>query len=380
MSIEQLLNKNIDRRQFLKETGKVTAGLAGLLSSCAPSLRETRQDVINQKGDCNPILPIPAEGCYTGTNYQPAPYVSSYSRTPDGRMLLTAHPPGEREEERVIDGFINRYGMVPTFHAIGSGRHGASNDHFPENICRAAVQRGVIPVIRYVVIPFDDCYRQILKGKFDDKFKKFAADTARFEHPVVLGPFQLANDPDNRCFRWAGYPSGQYKDAWVRMHGIFQKEGANKNTIWSSKMKMGMWKGFSYPDPFSYLPDSPYIDIIGWACNNHSKPHIGLYSMSFDDFFEYYYRRASKLFPKKPQMFWELSTPYGPEQASWLDKALGTIPVRYRKVKGVMLDEQYDPGVGDSYGSYNPTPTAETIEVIKKHFSSGYFIGSAIKK
>jgi hypothetical protein len=47
-----------------------------------------------------------------------------------------------------------------------------------------------------------------------------------------------------------------------------------------------------------------------------------------------------------------------------------------------MLDEQYDPGpaVGTEYGSFNPTPTAETIDVIRKHFTNGYFIGSIIKK
>lgn len=376
--------RNFNRREFLKICNKVAAitfvanGLESILG-CATTQKETKKDIVEIKLECNPILQIPEEGCYTGSNLQPSPVVSEYYRTADGRMQLTSRPPGAKEEERVIDGFFNRYGILPTFHAMGVGRHGASNDHFPENICRAAVQKGVIPVIRYVVIPFDDPYREILKGKFDDKFRKFAADTVKFEEPVVLVPFQLPNEPDNRWFRWAGYSSGQYKDAWVRMHGIFQKEGANKNTIWSTKMKIGMWKDFSYPDPFSYIPDSQYVDIIGWACNNHTKPHLGLYSMSLDEFFAHYYRQAQKRFPSKPQMFWELSSPFGPEQASWVDNALRSIQVRYPRVKGVMLDENYDPGVGDSFGHYNGTPTTETIEVIKKHFASGYYIGSTIK-
>jgi hypothetical protein len=40
MIIEQLLNKNIDRRQFLKETGKVSAGLAGLLNGCGAAWKQ----------------------------------------------------------------------------------------------------------------------------------------------------------------------------------------------------------------------------------------------------------------------------------------------------------------------------------------------------
>jgi hypothetical protein len=45
-----------------------------------------------------------------------------------------------------------------------------------------------------------------------------------------------------------------------------------------------------------------------------------------------------------------------------------------------MFDENYDPGVGDSAGPYNGTPTLETLAVIRRHFASGHFIGSAIKK
>jgi len=44
MSIENILSKHIGRRQFLKETAQAAVGLSGLLSGCAPSLKETKQD------------------------------------------------------------------------------------------------------------------------------------------------------------------------------------------------------------------------------------------------------------------------------------------------------------------------------------------------
>jgi len=40
MSIETILSKNVDRRGFLEGTA---IGLAGLLSCCAPTLKETKQ-------------------------------------------------------------------------------------------------------------------------------------------------------------------------------------------------------------------------------------------------------------------------------------------------------------------------------------------------
>ena len=58
MSIDKLLSSETNRREFLKEAGKGAAGLALLASGCAPTLKETRQDVASIDWDCNPILPI----------------------------------------------------------------------------------------------------------------------------------------------------------------------------------------------------------------------------------------------------------------------------------------------------------------------------------
>jgi len=74
MSLDKQFFKEIDRRYFLKRSGQAALAVGGgltlgtLLSGCAPALKETRQDVEQIDWDCNPILPIPDEGCYTGTN------------------------------------------------------------------------------------------------------------------------------------------------------------------------------------------------------------------------------------------------------------------------------------------------------------------------
>jgi hypothetical protein len=222
MSLENILTKNIDRREFLERTTKATIGLAGLLSGCAPALKETKQDVAQINWGCNSILPIPTEGCYTGTNNQ-----ASYS-----------HPGNERW---VIDSFRDLYGLSPAFNTIGTGTWGAANDHFPREIRQVAIDRGTIPVIRYVTLPVG--YGPVIEGRFDDIFKRFANQAAESGHPIVLLPWQCANEPNQKLWHWSGPPADQYIEAWIRMHNIFQREGANKNVVWSTKLLCGGWPG-----------------------------------------------------------------------------------------------------------------------------------------
>jgi hypothetical protein len=72
-------------------------------------------------------------------------------------------------------------------------------------------------------------------------------------------------------------------------------------------------------------------------------------------------------------MFWEIGAGNCGWQAAWFDKALTAIRENYPRVKAIMFDAH------PSHG-YNPTHTPETEQVIRKHFASGYFIGSAIEK
>jgi hypothetical protein len=47
------------------------------------------------------------------------------------------------------------------------------------------------------------------------------------------------------------------------MHNIFQKEGANKNVVWSTKLISGRWAYETMYDPIPYIPPKEYVDIIG---------------------------------------------------------------------------------------------------------------------
>ncbi len=83
MELNKLLNHKVSRRDFLKMAGKAALGLGAVsglesLVGCASlsgiTLPDaTREEVAKIKWDCNPILPIPENGCYTGTNDQTNP-------------------------------------------------------------------------------------------------------------------------------------------------------------------------------------------------------------------------------------------------------------------------------------------------------------------
>jgi hypothetical protein len=84
------------------------------------------------------------------------------------------------------------------------------------------------------------------------------------------------------------------------------------------------------------------------------------------------YIEACRRYPTKPQVLWELGAEAQGNQSGWMDSALEALQTKYSRVKAIMFDEH------PSHG-YNPVHNESTIKVIRKHFSSGYFIGNALK-
>ena len=338
------------RRGFIKMVGLAGALFASQKITGCTSFRESRHEVSSIPWKCNPILPIPKDGCYVGTNLQ-----------------------GNSSTIGTL--FKEKFGISPTLHAVGFGKAAATNEVFPRTWCQIAIDSGIIPTIRYATAPFMG-YKPILRGEYDDDFREFARQVAEFGYPIVFIPFQQCNITNSRHYKWAGYPGEEYKAAMVRIHTLFGKEGANKNTIWTTKFNVGPW----YNDPFEYCPPRENIDIIGWALHGFDRPDIGITFRTFETLFGHFYEKAAEKYSDKPQMFWEVSTHKDFKQASWINRAFDDIKDKFPRVKGVMLDEAPFTDHGDRFGSYDPTLTEESIAVVKRHFSTDYFIGSIIKK
>ena len=360
----------ISKREFLRLSAAglgglllSTRGLSGLVlglgsSSCGPSLQDVRnvnkgiEDIVYE---CNPILPIPKRGCYTGTNEQ------------SGVNMKSVASLGLR--------FKDTYGLPPALNAPGVGTWGCANDDFPKE-CEAFLSAGIIPMLRYVVSPYNFIrggFKEIANGASDEYFKRFAAKAAEFGKAIVLVPWQCVNEPywERQVWRWSRADPSEYKAAWVRMHDIFEQEGANKNVVWSTKLvAWGFDQSTPARDPFDYIPDKEHVDILGWLCNANFPGG----APSFNSMFRSTYIEASTKYSTKPQIFWELGTHNeGGDQAGWFDSALSSIAEQYPRVKGVMFDVMYSPISG-----FNPTHSKATINVIRKHFASGYYKGKAL--
>ena len=256
----------ISKREFLRLSAAglgglllSTRGLSGLVlglgsSSCGPSLQDVRnvnkgiEDIVYE---CNPILPIPKRGCYTGTNEQ------------SGVNMKSVASLGLR--------FKDTYGLPPALNAPGVGTWGCANDDFPKE-CEAFLSAGIIPMLRYVVSPYNFIrggFKEIANGASDEYFKRFAAKAAEFGKAIVLVPWQCVNEPywERQVWRWSRADPSEYKAAWVRMHDIFEQEGANKNVVWSTKLvAWGFDQSTPARDPFDYIPDKEHVAFLaGYA-------------------------------------------------------------------------------------------------------------------
>jgi hypothetical protein len=346
---------DMDRRKFLQTAG-VAAG-AGILGGCATNSGTNR---ISEKGreyvdsiewDCNPILPIPKDGCYTGTNQQ---FLDEYAG------LFAASE------------FEDLYGKKPVLMAPGVGTFHTFNEWFPSET-KPLLENGVASAIRYITMTKTNNkrdYHGVLKGDYDDKFKKFAHAAAKVGGPVVLLPWQCVNEPNwgGQVWEWSRADPEVYKAAWVRMHEIMNREGAT-NLVWSTKMISGGFGRYSRATDWAkYTPPPDYVDIIGWNVNEAKT------GRSFRSLFQNNCARATELYPKKPQVLWELGASKNWSQHKWMDKALKMIKNQYGYVKGIMFDVMYS-----RPGQYDPRHTLDTIKVCREHFAAPYFIGNILQ-
>jgi hypothetical protein len=335
--------KYLGRRQFIQVAA---AGLVGIALGCGPSLKEVNRSVEDVVYESNPIVPIPKIGCYTGTNKQ----------------WNTA----------ATEEFPEKYGIPAAFAAPGAGKFWVANSDFPADQCAWLFEKGVLPIIRYIVFPHTSTtYRDVIQGKSDDDFKVFASKAAAYGKPVVLVPWQCANEPRRRykIWQWSQADPSEYIAAWVHMHDLSEKEGANKNIVWSTKLLNWGWTDqLRVLDSFQYIPPKEYLDIVGWLCCSNLYYNNG---RSFKNMINADYKEACAKYPTLPQMLWELGADNRGYQSGWMDSALTDIRESYPQIKAIMFDEH------TSY-DFQPDHTESTIKVIRKHFKSGYFIGTAI--
>jgi len=96
---------------------------------------------------------------------------------------------------------------------------------------------------------------------------------------------------------------------------------------------------------------------------------------SFSGLLKRHYEKAKDRYPKKPQFCWEICSASGPRQGEWLYDALFQIPQNYKWIKGAVFDVMQFQGAG-KFGSFDPTFTNESTNVVKTFMKSGLYHGA----
>jgi beta-mannanase len=104
----------------------------------------------------------------------------------------------------------------------------------------------------------------IIDGKFDSYIWAWARTLAHWKHPVLL---RFAQEMDGNWFPWDDYANGnhpgQFTQAWIHIHDIFQRAGAtNVKWVWSP----------AFARSTVQFPGAAYVDVLGTTCQNGGRP------------------------------------------------------------------------------------------------------------
>jgi len=352
------------RREFLESSTKAIAlagGVAmGLESLVGCTLKETREDITNQRWDINPIILIPKEGCYIGGHHS------------EGSMGLWINAALNAKDYGLV------IGKVPAFWDFSIGWDSGYNDRFPKEECDYLINEGIIPQVKYQIYPFANgkvkIFKTTAKGNYDEYIKRFIKQVLDFGKPVMFVPFKEANSKGG-YWPYAGESSRWFKEAWRHMHDIFEREGANTNTIWALNYLGTCFR--SARNLESFYPGDDVVDWIGFTVVN--RVMVRQYPWThFRYLFSADYKWARHNHPTKPLALFEMVQSNNRNQPKWIRKAYGDVKKRFPAIKMVQWWEARFRvegwGIDDQHFSSN----TESIEAMQEVHKDPYFIGAPL--
>lgn len=158
----------------------------------------------------------------------------------------------------------------------------------------------------------------ILDGKYDAFLHDYAADVARFDHPVLFRPFNEMNgDWCNYSAYWTARDSSTYVELYRYIYDIFEEEGANDHTLWVWNPNEKSFPDFCWNSADSYYPGDEYVDIVGLTGYNTGDYYDGEIWRSFDEIYAPLYAKTAPQY-EQPLMITEFAcSSYGGDKAAW---------------------------------------------------------------
>ena len=346
--------QNLRRRDFLKMGVRVCAGisLTPIISGCAgiPGLGQKIEDI---QWDANQVIPIPESGCYSGMKIK-GPF-NPWHREP------------EENNRELFDlaWFESNAGTVPSIYSIDEKK--TSQEVFPTTVCNHMYNKGIIPLISYDSIPD---WSAVIRGDYDSTIEKFASEAVKFGKPFFLTPWPECN---REAHANGMPPPGREKStdfiiAWMHLHDIFRRAGANKYTIWGFHLA-------AYADQlkiFGWDLADDFFDWVGFSIYNRVR--ITGKNYSFKKLFDHSYEWAEKYHPTKPVALFGMGTSKIASQANWIKNAYNSIVKRYPTVKLVVYSiEQWRKDNESEIDSSDLNPEAK--RAMQEVMADSYFIG-----
>jgi hypothetical protein len=203
----------------------------------------------------------------------------------------------------------------------------------PERGALAAIQaRGSVPMITWEWQQTN--LSGILTGAYDNDARLWARELKAHGGPVLLRWGHEMNLPWYAWSVTSSQSSQQFIDAWRRLRGIFQQEGAtNVQWVWCPNII-----DYGVADFTPMYPGDDYVDWVALDGYNWSPRYSW---RSFTQLFQSSYATITRI-SNKPLMIAEWgSTEQGGDKGAWLRSALTTeIPTSFPRIKALVYFNQ----------------------------------------
>ena len=270
---------------------------------------------------------------------------AAWLRRPD-RVLLGAYDSavpttleGVLELERALGASLP---LVQVYGAWGD----KPDQQFPRRVVQAVWEIGSVPVVTWEPwltdfentlhphLPLRDARDRgglaaIARGDYDFYIDAWAAEAARFGHPLFVRFGHEMNDPYRYPWGPQNNRPADYIAAWRRVVDRFRAAGAG-NVVW-------VWAPHvAYAGYEAFYPGDAYVDWVATGALNYGTVAYWSRWWSFKEIFGDRYATLAGY--GKPIMIAEFgSLAVGGDRATWFRDALADLPTRYPAVRALLF-------------------------------------------
>lgn len=210
----------------------------------------------------------------------------------------------------------------------------------------------------------------ILDGKYDEFLHDYAADVARFGHPVLFRPLNEMNgDWCNYSAYWTARDCSTYVELYRYLYSIFEEEGANKNTLWVWNPNEKSFPNFCWNYADNYYPGDEYVDIVGLTGYNTGDYYDGEIWRSFNEIYDPLYAQIAPQY-QQPLMITEFAcSSIGGDKAAWVEDMFTQLE-NYPRIKAAVWWDSADKDTNNNIARpYYIDNDKAALRVFKDHLA-----------